>query len=404
MALNHAKINNTRAGDKPIKLTDGNGLYIEIKPNGSKLWRYRYKIGGKENTFAIGEYPLMGLAAARLERTKARELVKQGINPAHNRQLALSSQLTENENTFQIIANEWRISFEAKKGWSPYYASQVKHILETDVFPYVGKLPIRNITSSHMLSTLERIEKRGAHTVASLAYLHSSAVFSYAISRRRTDNNPMICLKGVIQKPKPKHHAPLSRKEIPTFLQKLEEDSCNRETYIAIRLMLLVFTRTKEMRMAPWSEFDLDNAEWRIPAERMKRDKGLIIPLPAQAVKLLEELQTLSGNQKWLFPNVRRPLECMCSTTINRVIGRMGYKGAFSGHGFRSTASTILNEMGFPADYIEKQLAHTSNNVRAIYNQAQYLTERRSMLQTWADFIDGLCTHTNVIPINRKAA
>lgn len=403
MALNTAQINNTRAGDKPIKLTDSNGLYIEIKPNGSKLWRYRYKINGKENTFAIGEYPLIGLAAARIERTKARELVKQGLNPAHNRQLALSSQLTENENTFKIIAEEWRISTGAKKGWSPYYANQVKHILETDVFPAVGKLPIRNITSNHMLSILECIEKRGAYTVASLAYLHSSAVFSYAISRRRTDNNPMACLKGFIQKPKPKHHAPLPQKEIPIFLQKLD-GCCNRETYIAIRLMLLVFTRTKEMRMATWSEFDLKNAEWRIPAERMKRDKELIIPLPCQAIKLLEELHTLSGDKKWLFPNVRRPLECMCNTTINRVIERMGYKGVFSGHGFRSTASTILNEMGFPADYIEKQLAHTSNSVRAIYNQAQYLTERRSMLQKWADFIDGLCTQTNVIPINRKAA
>lgn len=405
MSLTDAKIKNTKPTDKPIKLTDSNGLYVEVKPNGSKLWRYRYRIGGKENVYAIGEYPSIGLADARIERENARKLVKQGIHPAHNRQLSLSTQIAENDNTFKVLATEWMENTKSKKSWTPYYANQVKHVLESDVFPHVGTLPIRNITSAHMLTILERIEKRGAHTVALLARQWCSAVFAYAIGRKRTDADPMFVLRGTIQRPKVQHNKPLPQKEIPLFLRKLEEYGCHRETYIAMRILMLTFVRTGELRAATWDEFDLDNAEWRIPAHRMKMREEHIVPLSVQTVELLKELRLLTGHQKWLFPNVRRPLDCMTGTTINRVIERIGYAGKFSGHGFRGTASTILNEMGYMPDVIERQLAHSPRNqVRASYNQAQYLKDRQVMMQEWANLLDSLTAGGKVIPFRQRAA
>ena len=405
MPLSDSTIRNAKPSEKTLKLKDTNGLYIEIKPNGSKLWRYRYRIGGKENVYAIGKYPNIGLADARTEREHARKLVKQGIHPAHNRQLALSTQIAENENTFKAIAIEWMEAKKVKKGWTQYYANQVKHVMETDVFPHVGTLPIRNITSAHMLTILERIEKRGAHTVALLARQWSSAVFAYAIGKRKTDNDPMYILRGTIERPKVQHNKPLQQKEIPVFLRKLEEYGCRRETYIATRLLMLTFVRTGELRAATWDEFDFDNAEWRIPAHRMKMRDEHIVPLSVQSVKLLNELKSLTGHQKWLFPNVRRPLTCMTATTLNRVIERLGYAGKFSAHGFRGTASTILNEFGYLPDAIERQLAHSPRNkVRAIYNQAQYLQDRRAMMQEWANFIDDLLAGSKVAPSKREAA
>lgn len=402
MSLTDAKIRNTKPTDKPIKLTDSNGLYLEVKSNGSKLWRYRYKIGGKENVYAVGEYPTISLADARVERISARELVKQGIHPSHNRRLKVSDQITENENTFKALAVEWMATTQKKKGWNPCYVNQVKTVMTADVFPFVGTLPVRNITSAHMLSILERIEKRGAHTVAILAHQWCSAVFRYAIGRRKADSDPMYVLRGTIQRPKVQHNKPLPEKEIPVFLRKLEEYSCQRTTYIAMRLLMLTFVRTGELRAATWDEFDLNNAVWRIPADRMKMGEAHIVPLSLQSVELLKELRALTGSQQWLFPNYRRPMDCMTATTLNRVIERMGYAGKFSAHGFRGTASTILNEMGYRPDVIERQLAHSERNkVRASYNQAEYLQDRKEMMQQWSDLLDGLKAGAKVIPFKR---
>jgi integrase len=407
MSLTDAEVRSAKPTDKPFKLTDSNGLYLEVKPKGSKskgskLWRYRYKIGGKENVYAIGCYPDTSLADARTERDEARKLVKQGIHPAHNRQLKLTTQISDNENTFKSIVLEWMASTKVKKAWSTYYARQVENGMNGDVLPYVGNLPIRAITSAHMLSVLERIEKRGAYTVALLVRQWCSAAFRYAIGRKRADNDPMYVLRGTIQRPRVRHNKPLSQKEIPAFLRKLEEYGCQRTTYIAMRLLLLTFVRTGELRAATWDEFDFDNAEWRIPAHRMKMGEAHIVPLSIQAVELLKELQALTGQRKWLFPNYRRPMDCMTATTLNRVIERIGYAGKFSAHGFRGTASTILNETGYRPDIIERQLAHSDRNkVRASYNRAEYLQERQGMMQQWADLLDGLQQGAKVIPFKR---
>lgn len=390
------------AVDGPYKLTDSGGLYLEVRPSGAKLWRYRYRIGDKENVFALGVFPKVGLAEARTERDKARALVKQGIHPAHNRQAMLSEQVAENANTFGAVAREW-IS-QRRSNWSGYYLRQVERFLELDVYPYIGTLPIRSVKAAHLLEIVMRVEKRGAPNVAILLRQWSSAIFRYAVSTLRADADPAAALKGAIHRPKVEHHKPLTRADIPDFLKALETYGGYRTTVIAMRLLMLTFVRTGELRAAEWSEFDLDRAEWRIPAERMKMRETHFVPLSAQAVELLRELHTLTGGQRLLFPNYRRPKTCMTATTLNRALERMKYSGKFSAHGFRATASTILNELNFRPDVIERQLAHAERNkVRASYNRAEYLAERREMMQAWADYLDRLKSGAEIIPLRNAA-
>lgn len=392
MPLTDAKIRTTKPADKPQKLADGGGLYLEVRATGAKLWRYRYRIAGKENVFAIGDYPNIGLSDARELHRKARGLVEQGIHPSHNRQAERLANNAANANTFEAVAREW---MAGKKNWTPYYRRQVENFLSGDVFPYVGKLPIRSVTAAHLLEIIRRIEGRGAETVALLVRQWSSAIFRYAVATLRADSDPAAALKGAIQRPKVEHHKPLSREQIADFGKALDEYGGYRTTVIALRLMMLTFVRTVELREAKWQEFDLDRAEWRIPAERMKMREPHIVPLSRQAVELLRELHTHTGGREVLFPNYRNPKECMTATTLNRALERMGFNGkdsiGFSAHGFRATASTILNETGYRPDVIERQLAHAERNtVRASYNQAEYMEDRRTMMQEWADMVENM--------------
>ena len=395
MPLTDSRIRSAKATTKPYKLTDSGGLYLEVRPTKAKLWRYRYRIAGKENVYALGEYPETSLADARAERDNARKLVKTGVHPAHTRKALKAANIAEGGNTFEGIAREWIEKNKAR--WSPYYLKQVETFLQADVYPYVGKLPIRSISAAQLLAIVRRIEKR-APTVALLVRQWSSAVFRYATATLRANGDPTVALKGAIVRPKVQHHKPLQ--EIPAFLKALEQAGAFRSTKIAMRLLLLTFVRPIELRAAAWSEFDLDAREWRIPAERMKMRERHIVPLSFQAVDLLRELQSLSGSNRLLFPNHRRPKECMTATTLNRALERMGYQGKFSSHGFRATASTLLNEMAYSPDWIERQLAHKERNtIRASYNQAQYLPERRTMMQAWADYLDTLSSGARVLPL-----
>jgi integrase len=336
------------------------------------------------------------LAEARQQRDKARGLVKQGIHPAHNRQALRLTQITEGANTFEAVAREW--IEKNKSRWSPYYLNQVEQFLKADVYRYVGALPIRSVTSAHLLEIVRRIEKR-APTVALLVRQWCSAVFRYAVATLRADGDPTVALKGAITRPKVKHRRPLARAEIPDFLEALGKSGGFRATKIAMQLLLLTFVRPVELRAAAWTEFDLDHAEWRIPAERMKMRESHIVPLSRQAVELLHELRTITGGSRWLFPNYRRPKTYMTATTLNRALERMKYGGKFSSHGFRATASTMLNEMGYRPDVIERQLAHKEQNkVRASYNRAEYLAERHEMMQSYANTIDALARGDKVIP------
>jgi integrase len=404
--LTDARIRTTKPGAKPVKLADGGGLYLEVRPSGKKLWRYRYRIADKENLFAIGEYPEISLAEARSEHDKARSLVKQGVHPSHNRQAERLSTQLANANTFEAVANEW-ISKKAGR-WTPYYRRQVENFLGADVVPYVGKLPIRNVTAAHLLEIIRRIEERGASTVALLVRQWSSAIFRYAVATLRADGDPAAALRGAIHRPKVEHRKPLTKGQIKDFSSALEKYGGYRTTVIALRLLLLTFVRTGELRKALWSEFDFDAAEWRIPAERMKMREPHIVPLSRQAVILLKELQTHTGGRGLLFPNYRRPKDCMTATTLNRALERMGFNGkdsiGFSAHGFRATASTLLNEKGYRSDVIERQLAHAERDkVRASYNHAEYMGERKAMMQEWADLVDLLSSDEKAKRLQKAA-
>jgi integrase len=426
MPLTDSQIRNTKPGEKPIKLTDGGGLYLEVRPTGAKLWRYRYRIAGKENVFAVGEYVqapngeakeqtqarrnagMLTLAEARVRLEEWRALVKQGIHPAHNRQAARLANHAENANTFEAVAREWIA--KKKQGWTPYYLRQVERFHDTDVFPYVGNLPIRNVTAAHLLEIVRRIEGRGAETVALLVRQWASAIFRYAVATLRADTDPAAALKGAIHRPKVEHHKPLSRDQVADFVKALDSYGGYRTTVIALRLMLLTFVRTVELRAAHWAEFDLDRAEWRIPAERMKMREPHIVPLSRQSVELLRELHTHTGGRSFLFPNYRNSKTCMTATTLNRALERMGFNGkdsiGFSAHGFRATASTMLNELSFRSEVIERQLAHAERNkVRASYNQGEYMEERRAMMQQWANLTDEMAKiDSKVTPIKQAAA
>lgn len=410
MPTTDSAIRNAKPSSKSYKLTDSNGLYIEIKPNGKKFWRYRYRIAGKENLFAIGEFRSnksdpnhISLADARSLRDEAKKLVKQGVHPSHHRKAQIEAQIEANKNTFKVLALSWYDETKAKKGWTKRYSDQIKRLFEEDAFPVFGNMPIQYVTADHVATLLERIEGRGVSITAILARQWCSAVFRYAMRRRRAENDPTVAFKGEIKRPPVEHSKPLSLEEIPAFLKRLKGYQGKVETVIALRLLMLTMARTKELREAAWAEFDLDNALWRIPDKRMKMRREHVVPLSQQAVALLKELNILTGHLgALLFPNSRTPEKPITATTLNRALEYMGYAGKFSCHGFRSTASTILNEKGYRSDVIERSLAHMEKNaVRKAYNQAEYLEERRKMLQDWADFLDALEAGGKIIPIRK---
>lgn len=390
MSLTDVKIRQAKAIDKPLKLADANGLYLEVKPGGAKLWRYRYRIAGKENLYAIGDYPTITLSEARKARDEARELTKKGLHPAHARQNERLLKIAANNDTFKAIAEEW---IEKKRsGWAPSYLKEIEHGMKADIYPRIGRLPIRAVTPADVLAILDRASRRGAETVAINLRQWCSAVFRYAVATLRADSDPAAPLRGAIIRPPVNHSKPLSREDIADFLKRLDGYGGNRTTAIALRLLLLTFVRTVEMRKAEWTELNLDQSEWRIPAAKMKMRRLHIVPLARSTVDLLRELQQITGAGRWLFPNTRRPRDVMSATTVNRALEYMGYaSGAVTGHDFRATASTRLHEMGFRSEFIELQLAHVERNrVKAAYNHADYLPERRQMVQAWADWLDGL--------------
>jgi len=424
MLLTDTRIRSEKPGNKARKVRDGRGLYLVVLPTGRRVWRIRYrKPGGADTYFTFGEYcrPPAGespdaaqsrrrscrftLSEARLECDRLRGLVKQGTNLSRHKKAEKALRDAETVNTFEAVAKEW---ISKQQRWSPKYLKQVTGGLERDVFPSFGDLPIREITAYQILSTLQSTEKRGAITMAKLESQWIGAVYRYAVASQRADGDPTSALRGALISHKVEHHRALRQDEIPEFLNILNSYGGHRSTVLALQLLLLTFVRPGELRQAKWDEFDLDKGEWRIPAERMKMNELHVVPLSCQVIELLRELQLLTGDQSWLFPNTRRPKGCMTETTLNRALERMGYNGkgtiGFSAHGFRATASTLLNESNFRPDVIERQLAHKERNQsRASYNRAMYLPERAEMMQYWADFIDGLYTSTTVVTLKRSA-
>ena len=375
--------------NKAEKLSDGGGMYLLVAPNGSKLWRYNFRLNGKQDTFTMGSYPEVSLAEAREQHQAARKLVKQGTNPKHAKKQAKLESAMVSANTFELVAREWHGKQVGK--WTPHYALDVMRRLENNLFPAIGSQPISSITARPLLGALHEVEKRGAADMAKRTLQYAGQVFRYAIVTGRAERDISGDLKGALASTSTSHHAYLDEQELPKFLREFASNKANLRpfTRLAMRLMFLTFVRTSELIKAPWSEFDLDNAEWRIPAERMKMREDHIVPLSAQALDVLRELKTLSGDNHYVFPSSHKATGHLSNGAILAALKRMGYKGKATGHGFRSSASTILHDRGFRSDVIERQLSHAERNkVKAAYNHAQYLPERRAMMQKWADILE----------------
>ena len=393
MSLSDAKVRNAKPQAKPYKITEGEGLFLLINPSGSKYWRLKYHFAGREKLLALGVYPHVSLGDARERRTQARKTIAAGNDPGEVKREAKRLAVLQTENSFESVAREW---YEQRKHeWKPSSAKTIIKRLERHIFPKLGKRPITTITAPDILSMLRVIESSGALDTAQRVMQMCGQVFMYAIATGRAERNPVPDLRGALKTPVTQHHAYLKAADLPEFLKKLEAYDGALQTKLALRFLLLTYVRTIELRGAEWPEIDFAKGEWRIPAGRMKMKELHIVPLSRQAVTVLRELQKHTGNRQYLFPNQHNPVSYMSENTMLYALYRMGYHSRTTGHGFRSTASTILNENGFMPDVIERQLAHCERNkVRAAYNHAQYLPERRKMMQWWADYIDGVTPKT----------
>lgn len=403
MPLTNVAVANAKPGPKTIRMKDERGLLLLVEPNGSKRWRFRYWINSKEGFLSLGTYPDVSLKMARERRDEARRMIAQGIDPSQARKTA-KCETAACEETFERIAREWWAKFQPT--WTEEHGLQILRRLELNVFPWIGARPIKEITAPEVLALARRIESRGALEMAHRTVQGCGQVFRYGVATGRCERNPAADLRGALPPVKEKHHPSITDpKAIPHLLRAMDEYQGSPITACALRLAPLVFVRPGELRHAEWAEINLEAKEWRIPGYKMKMREQHIVPLAKQAVAIIEELHPLTGHGKYLFPSMRTLDRPMSENTVNGALRRLGYtKDELTGHGFRSMASTLLNEMGWNRDAIERQLAHAErDNIRAAYNYAEYLPERRRMMQGWADYLDKLKSGAKVIPIYTKA-
>lgn len=407
MPLTDTTIRKAKPSDKPTRLTDSGGLYVLLKPDGARWWRWDYRrpVTGKRNTLSLGTYPDTGLAEARLKRDAARKLLAAGVDPGQHRKAEKAAGLERSANSFEVIAREWL----AKRDWVESYSSKVLAWMENDVFPWIGARPIAELSAPEFLSVGRRIEARGAVESAHRILQNCGQVMRYAIATGRAERNPVADLKGALPPPVEKHHAAITdTKAVGELLRAMDGYSGGLVARSALRLAPLVFVRPGELRHAEWVEIDLDKAEWNIPAHKMKMRMPHLVPLSEQAVAILRELHPLTGRGQYVFPGGRSPRRPMSNNAINAALRRMGFdKDTMTGHGFRAMARTVLDEtLGYRPDYIEHQLAHAVRdpNGRA-YNRTSHLAERRKMMQGWADHLDSLRADTGtVLPFKRAVS
>jgi integrase len=395
--LTDKAIQAAKARDRPYKLADGRGLTLLVNPVGSKLWRFRYSYDGREKMLGFGSYPDTSAKLAREKREEARKLLAEGVDPSRNRQ----SEKAARNNTFEGVSREW-LALQEERLADATFAKAV-WTLETLVFPHLGSYPIHKITAGDVLKVLKRIEGRGLGETAHRTRQRISQVCRYAVVTERATHDVTSSLRGALAPVVITNHAAITEPaRIGELLRSIEGYKGQAVTWCALRIAPLVFVRPGELRHAEWSEFELegDEPQWRIPAAKMKMRDQHIVPLSKQALKILQELKSLTGYERYLFPALTTTTRCMSENTINLALRRMGYSNEeMTGHGFRSLASTCLNEQGYHPDLIELQLAHRERNqVRAAYNKAQRLPERRKMMQAWADYLDGLKEGANIAP------
>lgn len=389
MPLSDSACRNAKPKEKNYKLTDGEGMYLLVKKNGTRCWQMGYRFGGKQKTLSFGIYPEVSLGESRDKRTKARQLLKQGIDPMLKKKEEQLIAGLGQENTFKAIALEWHE--KKQETWTPKTSSKILSVFNRDIFPYIGNYPINDVTPLILLSVLKKIEDRGALEAVKDTRSYVGFVFRYGIATGRAERDVAADLKGAFKTRKVQHHAHLKQKELPEFFRKLEEYTVNPKPKHGIELAYLTFVRTVELRTARLNEFNLKESIWEIPAERMKMKRTHLVPLSRQAKNLIESLMEESEGEEFLFENTQSKRGHMTENAMLDVLGDLGYKGKSTVHGIRSTASTILNESQlFRPDAIERQLAHVDGSVRASYNHALYLDERREMMQWWADHLDKL--------------
>jgi integrase len=401
MALTDTAVRNTKPKEKAYKLFDGGGLFLMVNPKGSRYWRLKYRYQGKEKLLALGVYPDVSLKTARDRRDAARAQIADGIDPSQARKATKAAQ--SDADSFEAVAREWW--GQREPNWSKTHSSRILLRLNKDVFPWVGKRPIGEITAPELLTVLRRIENRGAVETAHRIHQSCGQIFRYAVATGRAERDPSADLKGALPPTRQKHHASITDpKKVGELLRAIEGYEGSLVTRCALQLASLTFVRPGELRHAEWSEIDIDKAEWRIPAEKMKMNVVHIVPLSRQSLSVLQEIQPLTGCGKYVFPGVRSLKRPMSENTVNAALRRLGYtKEEMTGHGFRSMASTILNEQGWHRDAIERQLAHAErNSVRAAYNYAEHLPERQRMMQCWADYLEGLTKGADIVSFHTQ--
>lgn len=389
MPLSDSMLRKLKPTDRPRKISDSDGLHLLVTPTGSRLWRFAYRYAGRQKLLSLGAYPIVSLTEARKARDEARRLLASGVDPSEARKADERQKRLAGENSFQAVADEW---FSRKqRRWAASYSSRLRTRLEADLFPMLGRRPIAEIEPLEVLDAIRRIERRDAVEMAKRVMQMAGGIFRYGVATGRCARDPTQDLRGALQEAGPvKHRTSLAASELPEFLRRLEAYDGDPTTRLALELIILTFVRTTEARFAQWSEFeDVDGPEplWRIPAERMKMRRPHLVPLTPQAVAVLRELSRYRGRSNFLLPAATRT-KVISENTLIYALYRMGYHGRATVHGFRSTASTVLNEREFNRDWIEMQLAHADGSVRAVYNAAQWLTGRRQMMSWWADYID----------------
>ncbi|MEO7323945.1 MAG: integrase arm-type DNA-binding domain-containing protein [Dokdonella sp.] len=402
--LSDSKISKTKPSEKPVKLADGGGLYLLLNPNASRWWRFDYRFAGKRKTLSMGTYPDTGLKDARDKRDAARKLLAAGVDPGEQRKAAKVAGEERAANSFAVLAAEW-LALQ-KPRMAPATLEKAQWTFDEQVNPWIGSRPIGEIEAPELLKLLRRIEERGAHETAHRTKQRCGQVFRYAIATGRAKRDPTTDLRGALAPMVSTSRAAITDPaKMGELLRALDAYQGSPVTKYALRLAPLAFVRPGELRKAEWAEIDLDGAQWRIPAVRMKMREEHIVPLAPQAVAILRELHALTGHGQHVFPSYRGKARTMSENTVNAALRYMGFdKDTMTGHGFRAMASTRLNEMGWAPDVIERQLAHAERNkVRAAYNRAQYLDERTRMMRAWADYLDGLRTGAKVVLIKRTA-
>jgi integrase len=406
MKLTDIKCKSAKPSVKPLKMADGGGMYLEIMPNGSKYWRlkYRIKVDGvlKEKRLALGVYPEISLKDARDRRDEAKRLLEHGKDPSLEKQKKKALSHEKNVNTFKAIALEWHEN--RKDRWSERYADGVLTRLENDIFPEIGNYPITDIEPPILLQAIRKIEKRKAQELARRQLQKCGEIFRYAIACGKAVRDPSADIKEALRPQEKGHFAALDVKELPQFLKAIERNDARlyQNTRNALTLMMLTFVRTSELIGARWEEIDFEAREWTIPAERMKMKKEHVVPLSRQSIAILENQKEIAGGWPLVFPSSVRPQQSISNNTILGAIKRLGYMGRMTGHGFRALAmSAIKQELGYRHEVVDRQLAHAPRNkIDKAYDRAYFLKDRTVMMQEWADYIDDLGQHGEVIKGN----